>query len=77
MLTCQFFVSGTAGFGVENQIANLLVEKILNAIRNKRVFRVFVVFPHPELIGHDNLPVLKFTYDTISRGKVWRNNTNL
>lgn len=63
----QFFISGTAP-GVQNQVTKAVVNKILSAIRENRKFKVYVVFPQPEFVTKQNVPVLKYQYYTISRG---------
>lgn len=41
----QFFISSTSKTGVENQIGNALIERIIRAIREKKAFKVIIFMP--------------------------------
>lgn len=41
----QYFISGVARGGVHNEIGQALVDRILQAIREKQVFRVVIILP--------------------------------
>jgi phospholipase D1/2 len=67
----QFFISSTAP-GVQNQVAQAIVDRIIRAAKNKTTFRVIVVLPnHPEgsVFSPEIKIILKWTYETISRGE--------
>eukprot|EP01126_Amoeba_proteus_P047436 TRINITY_DN5410_c0_g5_i1.p1 TRINITY_DN5410_c0_g5~~TRINITY_DN5410_c0_g5_i1.p1 ORF type:complete len:530 (+),score=87.30 TRINITY_DN5410_c0_g5_i1:39-1628(+) len=69
----QFFVSSTAGFPVQNKITSVLLDKLRHMIKEKCLFRVYVVMPlHPEGPFHENLSlrcIMQWQYKTIGRGE--------
>eukprot|EP01080_Neovahlkampfia_damariscottae_P001007 gene1007-9913_t len=68
----QFFISSTAGGGVVNTIADVLLEKLRFSISKKENFKVIIVLPnHPEGLLQDSSTqqILKWQSKTINRGK--------
>ncbi|KAI0244548.1 hypothetical protein L0F63_007148, partial [Massospora cicadina] len=64
----QYVVSSTAGGGVENRIVAAILERVRLAIRQRRTFRVFVMFPIPEETGRPANHMLQLSYQTLFRG---------
>ena len=68
----QFFIGNTAGEGVSNTIPSALVNRILQAHRNKEAFRVVIIIPiHPngDMAGAQRSKiVMHYEYQTINRG---------
>ncbi|KAI9295170.1 phospholipase D/nuclease [Neoconidiobolus thromboides FSU 785] len=64
----QYIVSSTAGGGVENRIIVAILDRIKDAIKNKRKFRVFIMFPIPEETGKPANHMLQLSYQTLFRG---------
>jgi hypothetical protein len=68
----QYFISSTGGSGIQNQIAQALVDRIARAWKENAKFRVIVVLPvHPEgnLADEYSLVyIMKWQYFSINRG---------
>ncbi len=68
----QFFIGDTAGEGVSNTIPSALVNRILQAYRNKEAFRVVIIIPiHPNgdiASALRSKIVMHYEYQTINRG---------
>jgi len=41
----QYFISNTAGFGVQNRVAEAILDKVRWAIKNKKNFKVYLLLP--------------------------------
>jgi len=68
----QFFISATAGKFVENTISKAILKKVIDAVKNNRVFKVIIIVPvHPEG-GFKNSNTVRYImgwqYKTICRG---------
>jgi phosphatidylserine/phosphatidylglycerophosphate/cardiolipin synthase-like enzyme len=63
----QFFISSTAGGGVENQICQALVERISSAYAKRETFRVVVLLTQPEDLSERVVPLVQYEYYTINR----------
>ncbi|PRP76312.1 phospholipase D1 [Planoprotostelium fungivorum] len=68
----QYFISSLASGGIENTIAEEILKRIIRAIREGQVFRVFVLIPVlPDGVYEENAGIryiMKWQYDTICRG---------
>ena len=69
----QFFVSSLSNEIVKNQIAQCIVDKIIEAIENKRAFKVIILIPqHPEGPHYEesaaSAMIIQQQYRSISRG---------
>jgi phospholipase D1/2 len=64
----QYMSSNLAGAGVENKVAQYILDKLREKIRAKAKFRVIFLIPHPEETGDVAMIILKWQFKTISRG---------
>ncbi|KNC83066.1 hypothetical protein SARC_04659 [Sphaeroforma arctica JP610] len=64
----QYFVSGCAGGGVENEIWKALMDKVFEKIDKKEKFRLYITVPTPEDRGVQAKGILKFQSMTLSQG---------
>eukprot|EP00998_Keelungia_sp_KM082_P009180 NODE_534_length_1836_cov_8.582212_g526_i0.p1 GENE.NODE_534_length_1836_cov_8.582212_g526_i0~~NODE_534_length_1836_cov_8.582212_g526_i0.p1 ORF type:complete len:497 (-),score=101.96 NODE_534_length_1836_cov_8.582212_g526_i0:9-1499(-) len=64
----QYISSSLAGGGVKNRVFSVLLEKLSEMIRAGKVFRVFIVCTQPEEVGDTYVNLLRWQYQTLSRG---------
>ena len=64
----QYVSSATAGGVAQNGIIDAIIRRVHAAVKAKRAFRVFIIFPQPEEVDRNGVPIMQASYNTLSRG---------
>eukprot|EP00474_Spongospora_subterranea_P010016 CRZ10474.1 hypothetical protein [Spongospora subterranea] len=64
----QYLSSSVAGDGVENIVAQRIIDRLKEKISAKETFRVIIILPQPEETGDSAMELLRWQYQTINRG---------